>query len=159
MNIKYGQTGLWVSLFVGIIIALIAISAINTQITGQLSSTTVTDDVFTFSNTTCIDLTTQCIDSISSVENGTGSNVIGAGNYSLCNANAPGGMRDGIQIPGDTYIDNLFAGSTTVNATYSQIQCDAITGSTTRTILAYIPLLAVLALLVFVIAIGGLGKS
>ena len=158
---RIAQTGMFIALFVGLTIGIIAIGAIVTQISGQTSTTTVTNDQFTMSNTSCVDVTTNCILSLTSVSNVTagtaGINPIDSGNYSICRVNAPAGMFDGVVVSGDASIDVL--NGLTLNTTYTGINCDYIGGATTRSLISYIPLLAVVALLVFTIAIGGLGKA
>jgi len=153
---KVAQTGMFIALFVGLVIGVIAIGAMVTQITQQTSTTTVTDNQFTMSNTSCVDLTNNCILSLTTIENQTGIGTITSGNYSICSVNAPLSRYDGVLVSGDASVD--LANGQTLNATYTEISCDYIGGTTTRSLVSYIPLLAVVALLVFTIVIGGLSK-
>lgn len=157
MKKHIGQTGLFITLFIGVVIGVIAISAIYTQITTQTSTSTVTDDQFTMDNTSCVDLTTNCILSLTSIENATGTEVIGAGNYSICRVNAPQSRYDGVLVSADASIDRY--NGQTMNSTYVGSDCSYISGGTARNLISYIPLLIIVALLVMVIAVSGLSKT
>jgi len=144
MKNKKGQLGttiigIGVVLIIGVIIASIMYS----QVDNQTSQTTVTDDQFTASNSSCVDITDKCIYSVTSVENGTGSYTVTSGNYSTCKVNSGLRWDDGLLVS-----DDLVNGQT-LNATYTEIDCGYISSGLTRTIVNYLPVLLAVALLIF----------
>lgn len=146
---KIAQTSIFIVILVSVLIGVIAVSIVSSQINRQTAYTTITDDQFTMSNTSCVDVTANCISSLTSVENVTGSVTIGSGNYSICNVNAPSTRYDGILVSGDAYVDSNFNGLT-LNSTYVEEACDSIQGGITRTIVPYFVILMAVVLLVFV---------
>jgi len=139
--------GAIIPIFIVLLLGVIFASIVWRQIDEQTAATAITNDVFTgvSSNTTCIDVTTKCIYSLTSVTNNTGGETVGTGNYSLCDVN--GGVRynDGIVISATEY------NSETLNATYTEIECNHIESGLTRTIVRYLPIFIALALLIFLV--------
>ena len=151
---KKGQIAVNVIIGMGItlIIGVIVLSIIWTQYADQVGSATITGDQFTASNTTCVELTDKCLTSITSLNNATGnstmkSTIIGSGNYSICTARGLNNKFDGVLLDGDTVVDAGYNGQT-VNASYTEISCNRITGMT-ATIVGYLPVLLAIVLLIF----------
>jgi len=137
---KYNQAAMWTAILIVLVIGLVALQIMYTSISNQTSETTITDDQFVGSNTTCVDLTDQCILSLTSIENGTV--VVDAGNYSLCEANSGGKYSDGILL------DDAEFNGYTLNATYTEVNCGHLTGLT-AVVVNNVPILVAIALLVF----------
>jgi len=138
---KYAQAGPWILILVVSVIGLVALQVMYTLITNQTDTTAITDDQFTGSNTSCVDVTDNCILSLTSVENST--TVLGAGNYSLCTVNS-GTTRydDGILL------DDAEFNGYTLNATYTEVDCNHVTGLTAL-VVNNVPILVAVALLIF----------
>lgn len=135
-------------IFIPIIVAVIILGVIFSFINAQRTTTTITDDQFTVANNTCVEVTSNCITSVTSVENATGSETIGTGNYSLCIATGTTNEYDGIQMVLDDAPIDRYVGET-VNVSYVERSCQAITG-TTGTLIDYVPVLLAVLLLVAV---------
>ena len=136
-----------------IIFALALIPSLSDQ-TNKLSSlATITQDNFTMSNNTCVQVATGCIDAISSVINQTQAsgflNPVGSGNYTVCRSST--GNADGINVRGsDAVINNLNGLTLTANYTLSP-DCTYIANNTVKN-LATLPLLFyILAVVIIVI--------
>ena len=142
MKGKKGNT--IIVLTVALIIGIISLSIGWQTIQDKTLTTAITDDQFSASNSTCVEITDNCVLSITSIENAT--IPIGSGNYSLCNVDAPSQSDDGVLFTvgvGDEY------NGETLNVTYTEVDCSRITG-TTATIINYTPVLWALGLLVLV---------
>lgn len=140
---KYSQAGPWIVILVVLVLGLVTMQVGFSLIDSQTTSTTITDDTFTASNITCVDVTDKCILALSSVENASDGVVLGVANYSLCSANA-GSVRyyDGILLD-----DTLYNGNS-LNATYTEVDCNHVSGITSL-VIKNIPILLAVALLVF----------
>lgn len=143
---KNGSIGpLEIAIFVIIGVVAIAI-AINT-VDSTTKRTSVINDLFIVSNTTCIDVTSsgsECILSLGTFTNGT--KTVGPGNFSLCDYTgqyARGYILNGSTDPGGT----IYNGNV-VNATYTQVGCGYVSNSVVQTIIPYIIIL--LVVLVFI---------
>lgn len=121
------------------IIALMSITVGWDLVQSQTNTSTVNEDLFTAINGTCVDVTENCIVSLTAVHNTSGT-LIGSGNYSLCAVESGAGRYDGILLTNPTY-------GLSLNATYIESSCQRVTG-TSGTILNYIPLLMAVVLLV-----------
>ena len=148
MKNKAQMSGMMTTILVTVIVGVIAAAIVATQIASQTSSTTITDDQFVMSNTTCVDLTDNCITSITSIENSTSVETIGSGNYTLCRVSAPVTRFDGVLVSGDTSID-AYNGDTK-NATYVETACNSLQGGLVRTIAPFFVVLMAVILLMFV---------
>lgn len=136
--------------FMAIVIGIPLLMIISNQINSQSQLETINNDLFTMDNTSCVDVTTGCITSLTSVSNANSSIVVGADNYSLCNIDTVKPFYDGILVSGDSYID-LELNGLTLNATYIQSSdCSYISNTTSRNLSQLIIVFFVLAL----IAIG-----
>jgi len=134
--------------FIVLIVAIPLLLIITQNLDRQSDLTTVKGDQFTMSNTTCVQLTTGCIKSITKVANSTLTNSIGAGNYSLCNINTVKPNYDGILVSGDSSVDAAFNGLT-LNATYVESSdCSYVDSGTARNLSTLIPIFFVLAIVV-----------
>lgn len=142
MNKKYSQAAVWVTIMIVAVIGLVALQVMYTSITDQTDTTDITDDQFTGSNTTCVDVTDNCILTLTSVENATGGETLGTGNYSICGAGYDGKYKDGILLDDPEYHGE------TLNATYTEVNCGHLTGLTAL-VVNNIPILVAIALLVF----------
>lgn len=144
MKSKKGQmVGVMTAILISVLIGVIMTSIVHTQITEQTALTTVTNDPFTMSNTTCVRLTENCINSFTSVTNTTV--TIGSGNYSRCTSSQ---TYDGILVSADTYIDGL--NGQPLNASYLEESCAALPTGLTRTIAGYFAILMAVIILVYV---------
>jgi hypothetical protein len=136
-----------VGLGITLLLAVIIFSLIYTSISSQTTVTAVTDDTLTLSNTSCTQLTPQCINSITTIENATSAaDVLSASNYSICTY---GSTPSGILLTGGASGDALWNGET-VNVTYTETACNYISGTMTRTIISHLPMILAVVLLVFV---------
>jgi hypothetical protein len=134
------------ALFIPLLIALIVISIVIPLIGNKISTTTVTNDQFTASNTTCVQINTDyCIASLTSVANSTGTTPINTANFTRCNV-ADGTLK-GLLLQGDDTTEVKFNG-VVLNATYQSQDCNPVSGFT-GTIIGFIPVFLALALLVF----------
>lgn len=143
MKDKKAQTAMWVTIMIVSIIGIVSLQIMYTSIKDQTTTTAITDDQFTGSNTSCVQITEECILSLSSVENATGSVTIGAGNYSLCYSDSSGDYADGIEL------DDAEYNGMTLNATYTEVNCGYITGLTAL-VVNNLPIIFGVAILVFV---------
>ena len=142
MKKAYPQAAIWITIMIVSIIGLVALQVMYTSIQDQTDTTAITDDSFTGSNTTCVDITDNCILSVTSVENATGGETLGTGNYSLCDANSGGKYDDGI------ILDDAEYNAATLNATYTEVNCGHLTGLTAL-VVNNVPILVAIAILVF----------
>ena len=136
--------GLTVALIIGILTLTIAWNLIQEKQT----NTAIVDDQFTMSNSSCVQVTSKCLTSFGRVEN-VSDQSIGADNYSSCGVGLSNGKLNGIIFDnsgGD--VDTWYNGET-LNATYTEIDCTQITGTTAQ-IINYPPLLWAVGLLVLV---------
>jgi len=140
---KYNQSSTWIVILIGLVIGLVALQIVFSLITSQAATTTITDDTFTASNSSCVDITDKCILSLTSVENATDGTSVGAGNYSQCLSNA-GTSRyyDGILL------DDAEYNGASLNATYVEVECGHISGLTSI-VVNNIPVILAVALLMF----------
>jgi len=142
---KKGQLGTaMLSIGIVLIIGIVAASIMWTQISGQTTLTRVNNNLWNGTNTSCVDLTDNCIRSLVSVTNATDGATINSGNYTLCNVNS-GSVRfyDGITLAEGYWVDK------NMNATYDEVDCNYIESSITRTIVNYLPVLMGIMLLIF----------
>lgn len=139
------------NMMAGVMVTLILVVLVTSIVFSFISSardtTTVTDDQFTASNTTCVQITDNCIVSLISMENATGTGTIGLSNFSICTVKSGGGLQ-GVQISGDATTETHYT-EKLLNATYISESCQKITGMTS-TMIGYLPLLMAVAILVFV---------
>lgn len=136
-----------IGILVTVIIGMIALQISVGTITQKTDTRTTTDAQFTASNTSCVVIDkTDCIASITSIENATGGITWGSANYSICNTKNTGGVL----FDGDTQADAEVVGKTNaLNITYTGQDCLQITGMTS-TLIKYTPILMALLLLIFV---------
>lgn len=140
---RKGQIG--ATIFIPVVIAVILLGVVFTFITDQRSTTTVTDDQFTASNTSCVEITNACINSITRIENASGGGtILSASNYTLCIATGTTNEYDGILLSPTA---SLELNGKTVNATYEGESCEAIDGMT-GTMIDYIPVLLAVVLII-----------
>lgn len=142
---KNGQAAM-IGLFITVVILAIVGSVSWSFISSQRDTTTITDDQFTATNGTCIQVTDNCISSTTKIENVT-LPVTTTGNFSLCGVGVNTGRYNGylLNIDGaDASIDGL-----TQNASYNEASCSYVTG-TAGTIISYISIALALVLLAFV---------
>jgi len=139
--------------FIVLLVGVVLLSSLADNESSIRTLLTVTDDQFTMDNTTCVQITSGCISSLTSVENATGAEVIGAGNYSLCRSS---GNQDGILVSADTSIDRY--NGLTINATYTHSPgCTYVSSGISRTFIGLIPIF--FALFVLLIGVGIFMKS
>ena len=141
MKKAHPQTAAWITIMIVSIIGLVTLQIMYTSIRDQTATTSITDDQFTGS-TSCVDITDNCILTLDSVENATGGETLGTGNYSLCDANSGGKYNDGI------ILDDAEYNTETLNATYTEVNCGHLTGLTAL-VVNNVPILVAVALLVF----------
>lgn len=144
MKGKKGSIMLW---FVTIIIAVIVVGILFGLIAGQQKTTAITDDQFTGSTSSCVRFTDSCYlpGSLSLVNATTGATLtITTANYTECGT--------GQDLYGAVLLNSTYNGDT-INASYSQVSCERVTGMTAN-IINYIPVLLALAVLVFVWVFG-----
>jgi hypothetical protein len=127
-------------LSMALIVAIIVVGIIWGLIEEQQNSTTITDDTFTVSSSSCVRVTNQCIGSLTAVENASVGGTDWLANFTRCGA---GQDFYGLLVTTGSNLDG-----STANATYAEISCQHITG-VTSTVISYIPLLLGVALLVF----------
>lgn len=130
--------GIAISGFVLLVVALVLITSIADNISKMSALNTVTNDLFTASNTSCVQVTTGCIDSLTSIENTT--STLGVANYSLCRSTS---NLDGIILK-DPSVHN----ANVMNATYIySADCTYVADSTSRTLVGLIVLFFAIAIL------------
>ncbi len=140
---KKGQATIWIGITVSLIFMVLVISILFNMIQDQTISTAVADDQFTGSNNTCIQVTDDCIGSLTSV-----ADPRSATNLSNATACVPvSTYTQGILLTPGT--GNEEFNGDTLNATYTGVSCQRLTG-VTSTLVNYIPLLLALATLAFV---------
>ena len=133
-----------ITFFIVVIIALVFLTTLNQSAENQATLETVTDDTFTSSNTACVQITSGCIDSITTIENNTGSAVVSA-NYTLCRSNS--GNKDGVQVYYG--LNGLSWSGNTLNATYIQsADCSYNSNATSRNLTGIVIILFVIAIVV-----------
>ena len=124
---------------IGLVVLQIAFSLI----TNQTKSTAIVDDQFAASNTSCVDVSPNCILSMTKIENVSTGETLGTGNYSLCSVNSgSAAYNDGVLLDDSEY------NGLTLNATYTEVDCGHVTGLT-GVVIQNIPVLLAIALLVF----------
>jgi len=135
------------TVFISLLIGLIALTIILPIITDKITDRTVTNDQFTASNTTCVTLSNDllCLSSITSTVNASNGVDIQVANWTICSATR---QSDGLLLSGDAETKARF-NAELINATYVSRDCQPITG-TTGTVIGYVPLLFAVILLIFV---------
>lgn len=152
MGNKKGQAmvGVMTAITIFSIIGIIVVSIISNMWDEQSRTNTATDQTFTASNTTCVQLiSSDCLytGAITNVENASNGVTLGSGNYSVCKSTSYGSL-DGVILDGAGAVDDGLYNGVDLNATYNFRSCSYIGSGTTRTILNLIPLLLALAVLV-----------
>lgn len=144
-----------ISLTVALIIGLIALTVGWELIQDKTATTEITDDQFTAVNGSCTRITSasdKCISNVAGtirLENASnGEDVLG--NFTLCGSQSSSSLN-GYSLTTIPSLDGA-----TINATYNEIACTQLTG-TTATITNYVPLLWAVALLVLVAGFIGVG--
>ena len=133
--------------FMTIIIAVTLLVIVSNNVNKQGDLALIKNDTFVMTNGTCVSLTTGCIQSISQVANNT--DVIGTGNYSLCNILTTKPNYDGVRLSGDGLV-GIYSG-VTLRATYIESSdCSYNPDATSRN-------LSGLILIFFVLAIVAVG--
>lgn len=143
---KKAEGMLIITIMIGVVIGVIAMSVIWGQITSQTSTTTRLNDTFTGSNTTCVAVTDNCIASFTSLTNG--STQFGTANLTKCQKEAPIEHYDGVIIVSDAQSE-IYLNARSLNLSYTEESCSKLTG-TTKTLVDYVPILFATAILVFV---------
>jgi len=141
--------------FIVILVGIVLLSSLADNESSIRTLVTVTDDPFTGSNSTCTRVSTGCIYSITSVENGTsgGTEVIGTANYSICRSSTTN-VLDGILLAAGSQYNGQALSGETLNATYEHSPgCMYISSSVSRTFISLIPLFFALAVLLIGIGI------
>lgn len=138
-----------IGLSIAVILGIIALGVGFGLISNQTTTTTITKDSFTAKNSTCVQVTDNCIQSLTSVTNGTKTYT---GNFTLCgdNPNLNGLILYPLQKGAKLH-------NSVMNATYTEISCGYLSG-TTRTIVNYVPLLWAVAILALVAGFIGVGS-
>lgn len=145
---RKGQMNAMLALSIGLILGVVILGVVFSFISDQTSTSTITADQFTASNESCVQVTSNCITTLTNVYNATTPGPIEAGgNYSICTV---GGALSGLYLnPADSQ-GNIDNNGYTANATYNERSCGFITSGTTRTLVTLIPLLLAIVALVFV---------
>ena len=138
---KKGNAAVMTTLLIGIIVGVISLSIVFTQIRGQTTTTAVSNQAFTATNTSCTRLTTDCVASLTSVDN---LSTVLTGSYDLCGS---GGDNYGLRTNPE---DNNHSTSD-INVSYIRESCAPITGGITTTIVGYFAVLMAVVILVFVV--------
>lgn len=137
---KKGQ-GALMGVFITIILLVIIGSISMSFIQDNQELTDVTDDQFTGSNSSCTQITDNCINTLNDVENLTGTDP-STGNYSVCESTSGSTDTDGIILLDDNY------NTETLNATYVEESCSRIKGIG-GTVISYASVVLALAIFVF----------
>jgi preprotein translocase subunit SecG len=138
------------SLFIVVVIGLIFLTTINQNVETQATLSTITDDQFTASNSSCVVITTGCIETVTSIKNVTRTTIDPA-NYTLCRSNT--GKLDGIQLLSGAQMADASLNGKTLNATYTESAgCTYVSNSTARNLTGILVLLFVIAIVVIAIA-------
>ena len=141
--------------FIVLLVGVVLLSSLADNESSIRTLLTVADDQFTGSNTTCVRVTTGCIDSLTSVENSTV--TIGVANYSLCRSTTTG-VQDGILLAAGSQADGFALSGTVLNATYTNSPtCAYVASGISRTFISLIPIF--FALFVLLIGVGIFMKS
>jgi len=131
-----------VVIIIGMIVLNVSSELINTQ---TITSPEVSD-TFVASNTTCVQVTNDCIVTGSAVfANNSDGAWIGSGNFSICRV----GTADAGFLLDSGVVDETLYGGSTIETNYTSRSCTQVSG-TTRTVITLIPLLIAVALLIFV---------
>lgn len=139
---ELGAINIAIFVVLGIIVIAIAVAMVN----GITSRTSVSADTFTASNTSCVDITTNCILEKGTFVNATDGVTIAAANFTLCNY--VGTYARGYYLNGSDATEAGFTGKT-VNATYTEVGCGYVSNSMVQTLMPYVIIL--LAVLVFMV--------
>ncbi len=142
---KFGQVGMIIAITIGLIIGIVVFQIIFTLIDDQTKTVAISNDAFTASNSTCVEVTSQCLQAGSGVVTNTSETQ--TGNFTECQVNNPDKLNGFSLNPNDG--GDGFDGAV-VNASYTEISCSFISGGTTQTVLNLLPLLLAVALIVFV---------
>ena len=147
------KTNVLFAFAIAVILGLIFLTTLSQPIADQSSTSTVTDDQYTASNTSCVKVTSgnDCIISLTSVEN-VSAQAIGSANYSLCVASNGGSLlSNGIINNGDATTDGWYNGQT-LNATYTMSQgCVYNPNATSRNLTSLLPLFFAIFLVIMAI--------
>jgi len=149
------KKGSMMMIFIGVIIAVIIVGIVFSFTVGTDTQTAIAEDTFTSSNITCVQITNNCI------VKGTGV-IENASNEAITYAFAECGTANDEDINGylmtttNATVENQNNGKT-INATYTEISCEALTGMT-RTIVQYSPILLAVVILAF-LGTYALGKK
>jgi len=135
--------------FIVILVGIVLLSSLADNENNIRTLTTVTDDPFTGSNSTCTRISNGCIDSITSVENATGAMTVGAANYSLCRSSTTN-LQDGIILAAGSQAQGITLGGAALNATYQHSAgCTYVSNSTSRVFISLIPIFFAMAVLLY----------
>lgn len=139
---RKGQISMHTAIMTTLIITVIVVSVIWGLLIDNTEVTAIANDSFTISNTSCVAVTPNCIQSLTSVTNST--TAVGIGNFSICSI---GGEDQGITMDGTGATEVQYNGAT-VNATYTEQSCSYI-GGTSGTLVLYIPLLMAVVIVAY----------
>ena len=153
MNQK-GQ-GTIIAMAIGAILLVVILGVIFSTLSEQTTTSAVTADQFTASNSSCTKVTNNCITAITSVVNATTPGVDATGNYSVCSIS---GDETGILLDPADSTGNIDNNGFTANASYSEQSCAFITSGTTRTLVTLIPVLLAILVLIFILGFVALRK-
>ena len=157
MKAKKGQmgTGMVLAISIPLIIGVIVLALVFGLLRDQTSISSIANDTFTTSNTTCTRVTPNCLYSLTSVANATGGENIGIGNFSTCKV---GDDLAGVLFEGTAGVDisDKYNGQL-MNVSYDELACNYIAGGMTRTLVLYLPIL--LGVLLFVFVAGYIGMK
>lgn len=147
---KYGNlTIVIVAISVTVILAVILTSISWENVNDRTTTQAVTADTFTAVNGSCVRITDDCYLSNTLVVKNATNNLVITGNFTPCGENNDYYGAWLKPTGGQKYLNG--AG---VNASYTKISCDYITGGTAM-IIRYTPILMAVAILAYVgIAIG-----
>lgn len=138
---KKGQNML-MGLFITVILLVIIGSIAMTFIQTNQARTTVTDDQFLLTaNGTCIDITDNCISSVSNVEYTSNGSELPTALYTTCESTAGSLDTDGI-------ITNQATNFSNMNATYTEESCTRVQGMG-GTVVGYASVVLALAIFAF----------
>jgi hypothetical protein len=143
MKFKKGEITI-IGIAVFVILGAVALSMSDSITSDTTSTTAITDQNFTASNTSCVTLTSRCILTKGTFENTSNGVAIGGNNWTMCGQS--GTYYTGVLLDGDGATEVLYQG-VQINTSYTEIACNYVNNSFVTTILPYVIIL--LAALVF----------
>lgn len=125
--------------FVTLLIGLVFLTSISDNVNQTQSLATISNDLFTGSNSSCVQVTSGCIDSLTSVKNA--STTLSTGNYTLCQVQH---RYDGIFLQTGSLYNGV-----ALNATYeSSENCMYVSNGTSRSLILLVVVLFAIGLVI-----------